>query len=100
MDLQNNNGFPNSNSRVTKENKAMAQGIWEMSILYPKTSKDFHHDIKFWKGIRKRCTIKKLFLKILQYSEENTFVGVLFKKNAGLQSCNFIKKKPQHRCFL
>ena len=51
----------------------MAQGIWEMSILYPKTSKEFHHDIKFWKGIRKRCTIKKLFLKILQYSLTQVF---------------------------
>ena len=50
-----------------------------------------HHHIKFWKSIMNRCSIKKLFLKILQYSYENT---VLY-----FQSCNFIKKRFQHRCF-
>ena len=38
-----------------------------------------------------RWSIKKLFSKILQYSYENT---VLY-----FQSCNFIKKRFQHRCF-
>ena len=32
----------------------------------------------------RRCSIKKLFLKILQYLQENTFVGVSFNKIAGL----------------
>ena len=40
-----------------------------------------------------------MFLKILQYSLENTCVGVFFSKIARLQGCNFIKKKLQHRCF-
>ena len=36
-----------------------------------------------------RCSIKRLFLKISQYSQQNTYVRV----------CNFIKKRLQHRCF-
>ena len=39
---------------------------------------------------------KKLFLKISQYSRENTCVGVFFDKTA---DCNFNKKRLQHRCF-
>ena len=34
-----------------------------------------------------RCSSKKLFVNILQYSQKNTCVGVSFK------SCNFIKKR-------
>ena len=30
---------------------------------------------------------------------KNTFVGVFFNKIGGLKSCNFIKKRLQHRCF-
>ena len=33
---------------------------------------------------------KKVFLKVLQISQENTYVGVF---------CNFLKKRPQNRCF-
>ena len=40
-----------------------------------------------------------MFFKISQYSQENTCVDSLFKKNAGLQACNFIKKRLQNRCF-
>ena len=39
----------------------------------------------------RRCCIRKLFLKILQYRQETP---VLESK-----TCNFIKKRPQHRCF-
>ena len=34
-----------------KENKAMAQEIREISILYPKTSKEFCHHIKFLRSV-------------------------------------------------
>ena len=45
--------------------------------------------------------IKKLFLKISQYSQESNCVGVFFlNKNAGIQACNFIKKSLRHSCFL
>ena len=45
------------------------------------------------------CSIKNLFLKILQYPQEEPVLESLFKKIAGLQACRFIKKRPQHRCF-
>ena len=55
----------------------MEQEIKKM--LYQKTSKEFYHHMKFWKSIMNRtCSIKKLFLKILQYLQENTYVGVSF----------------------
>ena len=43
--------------------------------------------------------LKKMFLKISQFSQENTCIGVSFYKVAGLQTCNFIKKRLQHRFF-
>ena len=41
-----------------------------------------------------------MFLKILQYSLENTCFEIFFNKVAGLQDCSFIKKRLQHRHFL
>ena len=38
-------------------------------------------------------------LKIIAISQQNTCVEVFFNKIAGLQACNFIKKRLQHRCF-
>ena len=50
-----------------------------MLILCKKASKEFYHHIKFWRSImNNRCTMKKLFLKIPQYSKENKCVGVSF----------------------
>ena len=46
-----------------------------------------------------RCTVKKVFLKISQISQENVFVGVSFNKIEGLKTWNFIKKRLQGRCF-
>ena len=42
---------------------------------------------------------KKAVLKKFTKSTGNTCVGVLFKNVAGLKACNFIKKRPQNRCF-
>ena len=44
---------------------------------------------------------KKLFLKTCQYSKEIPAVESLFNEVgcAGLQVCNFIKKRFQLRCF-
>ena len=41
-----------------------------------------------------------MFLKVLQYPQETPVLESLFKKVASLKVCNFIKKRPQHRCFL
>ena len=45
----------------------------------------------------RRCSVKKVFLKILEYSQENrkTVLESLFNKAPGL-ACNFIKKRLQH----
>ena len=43
-----------------------------------------------------------MFLKILQYPQENTCAAVLESlliKITGLQACNSIKKRLQHNCF-
>ena len=41
---------------------------------------------------QRKCSVKKIFLKIYKISRENACVGVCF--------LNFIKKRLQHRCFL
>ena len=48
------------------------------------------------------CSVKKMFLEILQNSEKNTCARVSFlNKGAGLrpEACNFVKKETLHRCF-
>ena len=53
------------------EKKAVVQEIWKTSVLYPKTSKEFYHHIKFRKSIiNRKCSARKLFLKISQYIEK------------------------------
>ena len=47
----------------------------------------------------RRCSFKESFLKISQYSKESTCAGVFFNEAAGLQACNFIKKRLQHTYF-
>ena len=46
-----------------------------------------------------RFYIKKLFLKSSPYPQETLVLESLFKNVAGLKTCNFIKKRPQNRCF-
>ena len=43
--------------------------------------------------------MKKVFLTILQNSDENTCVGVSFNKVAALKAFNLIKKRLQQRLF-
>ena len=52
-----------------------------------------YHQIKFWKGIMNRSSIKKAFLKNFAiFTEEHLCWSLFLNKNAGLQSWNFIKK--------
>ena len=48
-----------------------------------------------------KCSTRKLFLKILQYSREKNLCWNLFffNKNAGFQAYSFIKKRLEHSCF-
>ena len=43
---------------------------------------------------------KKVFLKILQASQDNTCVGVFFNKVAALQPTSFLKKDSNKNAFL
>ena len=43
--------------------------------------------------------MKGVFLDILQYSQETSVLESLFNKVAGLNTCNFIKKRLRHRYF-
>ena len=42
-----------------------------------------------------RCSVKKMFLKISQNSQENTCVGICYSPNA----CNFIKRETSTQVF-
>ena len=60
---------------------------------------NIHHHIKFRRSITNRCSIKTLLLKILQYSWENTCVGLPFlMKMQAFSPVNF-EKRLQHKCF-
>ena len=44
--------------------------------------------------------MKKLFLKILQYSHKNNkYTGVFFNKDTGLKACRFMIKRLQDSFF-
>ena len=46
-----------------------------------------------------RCSIKQVFLKISQNSQENTLVGVSFLIKLQVSACNFIKKETVAQVF-
>ena len=51
------------------------------------------------KRSQRRCFIKKLFLKILQNSQEKTCARVSFWYSCRLNPATLLKKRLQHRCF-
>ena len=59
--IQNNNGLPILTLDLWKKKKKKSEGIaeeiWKELILYPKTSKEFYHHIKFWKRIMNMCFV-------------------------------------------
>ena len=88
-----------SNLHLKKMRKTRLKGTENVNFIGMFTS--------FWNGSRLkinldrssrlhdwRCSWKQTFLKISQYSQENTFNEV-----AGPKTCNFIKKRYQHRWF-
>ena len=78
----------------------MTQEILRMSILCPKSSKDFYHHIKFLKSNEQGVFYKKS-LKILQYSQENTCVGVSFLiKMQTFRSTTLLKEDSNAGVFL
>ena len=61
-------------------------------VKYNLKISNIYHHIKFRKCIMNRCSIKKPFLKILQYSQENTCVGVSFLVK--IRAFSPVKKTP------
>ena len=51
----------------------------------------------FLKAVPRRCSVKMMFLKILQNSQENTYVRVSFLIKLQTESNNMVK--TWHRCF-
>ena len=50
---------------------------------------------------KQKCSVKKVFFKILQNSQENTCVRVFFfQKVADLRTAALLKKRQWHRCLL
>ena len=52
-----------------------------------------------YKSNEQRCSIEKLFIKLLQYSHESPVLETLLNKVTDFQACNFIEKRLQHRFF-
>ena len=62
---------------------------------------NIYHHKKFGKIIINRCSIEKLFLKILQYSQENTCFGVFFLiKMQAFNPETLLKRDPNTGAFL
>ena len=80
-----------ANSSVIRPKGKSQNGCFKKT-KHAEFSEDFKNT-RVYQGIRKKCSIKKLFLKISQYSQENTCVGVYFNIVAGLKACNFIKNR-------
>ena len=51
------------------------------------------------KAVIQRCSVKNVFLNILQNSQENTCARVSFYWSCKLGGCNFIKKKSLAQVF-
>ena len=54
---------------------------------------------KVSKALVQRCSVKKIFLKLLQNSMENTCARVFFNKVTGLRPATLLKKRLWQRCF-
>ena len=85
------------NNQTYFKNLAMLSLHWPLFIILHESDKSFLlHSFTF----SRRCFVKKIFLKISEYSQ-GTCVWVLrFNKISGHQTCVFIKKSIQHKCFL
>ena len=87
------NGLPILTTELRREKKVMAQEKWQISILHPKTSKEFYQYIKLRKSIiKRRCSIKKAALKHFAIFTGKHLCWSIFL-------IKFIITKLQHRYF-
>ena len=75
------------------------ESTWRCDIKEQTPGLTLLHCGRTVRSSHRRCSIKKLLLKIWQYPWETPVLESLFKKAAGLKACNFIKKRPQYKCF-
>ena len=90
--------------------------LWSQLVLAKNNINTFGHrkttfengEKEFWLSFvsryythrkQRRCSIKKLFLKMLQSSQQNTCVRVFFFNKVARHSCNFIKKETHGAGF-
>ena len=66
----------------------------KMKIRYQQDLSILHSEV-----VTQRCSVKKVFLEILQNSQENTCARVCFSVNCRHNTCNFIKKEALAQAF-
>ena len=74
--------------------------VFKQKSKNEKQKKVFQKWTKFeLEAVVQRCSVKKLFLEILQNSQENTCARASFLIRLQVASATLLKKRPWHRCF-
>ena len=86
-----------------KKNKAMAQEVWKMSVLYSKTSEEFYRHIKFWRSIMNR--LFEIFISLLRWAQKFSFIRLWTKYKFSLKNLkcpeSLMKRlKENFKCWL
>ena len=52
-----------------------------------------------YRSSHQSCSVKKVFLEILQNSQQNSCVSLFFNQVSGIRPGTLLKKRLWHRCF-
>ena len=67
---------------------------------FPKSLKNTYlEEVLCREAVLRRCSVKKVYLKISQNSQKNTFAGVSFLIKFQAEACRFIKKETPALVF-
>ena len=69
------------------------------SCEFCEISKNTFFTEHLWAAASEKCSMKNLFRKISQTSEENIFIEVVICQDAGLELATLSEKRVQHRCL-
>ena len=76
---------------------------WITANLRPLTAHIYHlmiiATVGFLEAVAWRCSVKKVFLDILQNSQKNSCARVSFSIKLQAEACNFIKKETSPKVF-
>ena len=75
------------------------QGIYQTSIKFTNRSSHQMCSSKKTEAVVRKCFVKKVFLEILQNSQETTCAKVFSNKVTSLKPATLLKKRIWHRCF-